>query len=131
MTEVLRKHLALLRRPNEIVEPVLLADGGKGIVDLMLSRLIPQIKAEEREHLVVELKRPSQKIDAEVAQQTKDYAIAVAEDERFRDTNTRWVFVAVSNEMTAGIRREARQRHRPEGIIFDDEELRITVWVKT
>jgi hypothetical protein len=97
----------------------------------MLSRLIPQTRVEEREHLVVELKRPRQNIDAEAAAQIKGYAVAVAEDERFRDTKTRWIFLAVSNEISAYVRREARQRNRPEGILFDDEELRITVWVKT
>lgn len=131
LNEVLRKHLSLLGRTPPDDAPVQLEDGGAGIVDLMLSRRIPQPRAEEREHLVVELKRPSQRIDSEVAGQIKDYAFAIAEDERFKDTNTRWVFWAVSNEMTDAVRRDAKQRNRPEGLLFEDDENRITVWVRT
>jgi len=45
--------------------------------------------------------------------------------------STRWVFIAVSNDISQSVRREARQRNRPEGLLLDDEELRFTVWVKT
>src|SRR5207302_281427 len=58
LTEVLRKHLALLRKEPSDSAPVLREDGSTGIVDLMLSRQVPQTRREEREHLVVELKRP-------------------------------------------------------------------------
>jgi hypothetical protein len=115
LTEVLRKHLQLLGRSADDLEPVLRDDGTKGIVDLMLSRVVPQPRAEEREHLVVELKRPNQRIDSDAASQIRSYAFAVAEDERFKDTKTRWVFWAVSNDVTASVRREARQSNRPEG----------------
>ena len=50
----------------EIDEPVTRADGSRGIVDLMFSRNIQLAGSEDREHLVVELKRPDVKIDAEV-----------------------------------------------------------------
>lgn len=33
--------------------------------------------------------------------------------------------------MTEDARRKARQRGRPEGLTYDDEELRITVWAKS
>ena len=33
--------------------------------------------------------------------------------------------------MTDAVRRKARQKNRPEGILFEDEENRITVWVRT
>jgi len=33
--------------------------------------------------------------------------------------------------MTEEARRDARQRGRPEGLFYDDEELRITAWAKT
>ena len=45
----------------------MLRNGDKvGIVDLMLSRKVPQAKSEEREHLVVEIKRPTEKINPKV-----------------------------------------------------------------
>ena len=77
---------------------------------------------------MIELKRPSVKITSEVSAQLMSYAVAVAEDERFRDTRTKWVFWAVSNEVDPLVRRQARQRNRPEGLLLEDEEQRITVW---
>lgn len=131
LNEVLVKYLSKLGKRADDDSLVTREDGSTGRIDLMLARTVPQPRAEEREHLVVELKRPSRKIDSEVLAQVKSYAIAVAQDERFKDTKTRWVFWAISNEMTDEARREARQRGRPEGLVYDDEELRITVWAKT
>ena len=73
----------------------------------------------DREHLIVELKRPKAKIDRKAADQIRDYADAIAEDERFKDTNTRWVFWVVSNEIADSVRRDTRQRDRPEGMLHD------------
>jgi len=131
LTDVLEQHLHLLGRGKDDVQPVLRNDNTVGIVDLMLSRRIPQPKAEEREHLVIELKRPKQDVDATVAAQIESYAIAVSTDERFRDTKTRWVFWAVSNDMSDVVRKKVRQRNRAEGMLYDDDEGRITIWVKT
>ncbi len=133
LEEVLAKHLEKLgkRSDDEEPAPVEREHGKGGRVDLLLARAVPQSRAEEREHLVVELKRPSKKIDSTVLAQVESYAIAVAQDERFRDTKTTWVFWAVSNEMTDEARRKANQRGRVEGIVFDDSELNITVWAKT
>jgi hypothetical protein len=131
LTAVLEKHLHLIGRGLEDGRPVKRAQGKKGIVDLMMSRRIPQPRADEREHLVVELKRPSQPVNMKMTSQIKSYAFAVANDERFRDTNTRWVFWIISNEIDEESRRESRQRLRPEGLLHDDAESRIQVWVKT
>jgi hypothetical protein len=131
LNEVLTKYLAKLGTRADDDSPVTREDGSTGRIDLMLARTVPQPRADEREHLVVELKRPSRKIDTEVISQVKSYAIAVAQDERFLDTKTRWIFWAISNEMTDDARRDARQRGRPEGLVYDDDELRITVWAKT
>ena len=134
LEEVLAKHLERLgKRADDEDEPapVEREHGKGGRVDLLLARTVPQPRADERENLVVELKRPSKKIDDTVIGQVKSYAIAVAKDERFRDTKTRWIFWVISNEMTDEARRDARQRGRAEGIVFDDSELNITVWAKT
>jgi hypothetical protein len=66
---------------------------------MMLSRTIPQPKANQYEHLVVELKRPLTKIGFEETNQIQSYAFAVSNDERFRDTNTTWQFIIISNEI--------------------------------
>lgn len=131
LNEVLKKHLKTLRKEDKDGEDVKLEDGSTGRLDLLLARSIPQSRAEEREYLVVELKRPSKKIDTEVLSQVKDYARAVAKDERFKDTNTRWIFWAVSNEMNDDAYRESHQRGRPSGLVYDDDKLNITVWAKT
>ena len=106
-------------------------DGSQGVVDLMLSRSVPQPDPMMREHLVVELKRPNQKVDEKVLGQIKSYAFAVANDERFKDTGTKWRFVAVSNELSDSVRRQANQRHRPQGLVHDDDSDPVTVWVFT
>jgi len=131
LTEVLKKHIALQGLEIEIDEEVRRPDGKRGIVDLMLSRDISRADTEEREHLVVELKRPNVRIDAAAITQIKNYAFAVADDERFRDLNTRWVFWAVSSDMDDFARREVSQRDRPRGMLYQAEEQRVTIWVKT
>ena len=79
LTEVLKKHIQAKRRDVAIDAPVTRADGSRGIVDLMFSRNIQLTGAEDREHLVVELKRPNVKIDSDVAAQVESYAFAVAD----------------------------------------------------
>lgn len=129
LTRVLEKHLKILGKDRTELAPVLREDDKVGIVDLMLSCIIPQPQTERREHLIVELKRPSQKIGHKEASQIKDYAFAVAEDERFKDTNTMWNFFVISNEIAGPVQREANQKNRPPGLLLDDENL--NVWVKT
>jgi hypothetical protein len=130
LTDVLNKHLALLgREPSKT--PVLREDGSKGIVDLMLSRLIPQNRGDHREHLVVELKRPKQPINFEAYHQIISYVRAVAADEQFDDSKTSWVFWAISNEVTPEVNDLASQPHRPYGIVYEAKKPNVEVWVKT
>lgn len=129
LTEVLRKHRKLIGEAVAIDRPVTRVDGKKGIVDLMLSRSVPQNHADEREHLVVELKRPSVKIGSAEITQIKDYAFAVAEDDRFEALKTRWNFWVVSNGFDPSGKREARQSDRPPGQVYKDGK--IEVWCKT
>lgn len=131
LNDVLTAHLSLLGKRSDDDSTVRREDGSRGIVDLMLSRLIPQARAEEREHLVVELKRPSVSIDRDVISQGQSYADAVAEDPRFRDTNTKWTFWVVSNEMTPAGRKQATQANRPRGLCYESETGHVKVWAKT
>jgi hypothetical protein len=48
-------------------------------------------------------------IDSGVYDQIESYAMAVAGDERIRDTQTRWIFWAVSDDIASNIRVRARQ----------------------
>ncbi|MGB3752920.1 MAG: ATP-binding protein [Parerythrobacter sp.] len=129
LTEVLRKHKQLLDDGTVIDRPVKRIDGRVGIVDLMLSRAVPQNRPSQREHLVIELKRPSVKIGMNEIAQIKSYAFAVSADERFASINTKWSFWVVSNELDAVGRKEARQADRPPGQVYRDDN--IEVWCKT
>lgn len=129
LEEVLKKHIGKLGQRQDDSH-VLLSDGKTGRVDLMLSKAI-QPRTGEYDYLIVELKRPSKKIDDEVLTQVEKYAIAVASDERFNDVPAKWIFVAISNELDAYTQKRSNQRDKPKGQVLDDAELNVTVWVKT
>lgn len=131
LTNVLRKHIKVLGR-SELAPtvPVKRLDGKEGIVDLMLSRELER-KAGEHEHLIIELKRPRQKIDGNVLMQVEQYATAVANDERFRHTGTRWTFWAVSNDMDEYAKARARQVGQPHGQIATNSDPHRVIWAKT
>ncbi|MES2659978.1 MAG: ATP-binding protein [Verrucomicrobiota bacterium] len=127
LEEVLKLHLGELGNRNDDDGPVLLEGDKQGRVDLMLSRII-QPRHDERDHLVIELKRPSQPINSKILGQVEGYAIAVAKDPRFLKEKTRWRFVVVSNNMDEHAKRKAKQRDKPPGLVFDDADLNIQVW---
>ncbi len=132
LTEVLRKHLEGSDLGDvDLATPVLRADGKRGIVDLMLSRQIPRGRPEEREHLVVELKRPKVIVKSKELTQVEEYALAVAKDERFRAVSARWDFWLLTNEYDDLVKAKATQANRPAGLVIDNDELRLRVWVKT
>jgi hypothetical protein len=106
-------------------------DGTEGIIDLMFSRCIVQPGVAEREHLVVELKRPSVSIGTKEADQIESYAHAIAEDEQFKHTKTRWIMWIVSNGIDKAVERRATQANRPPGVLYQADDLQLTVWVKT
>lgn len=134
LTAVLKAHLDLLGKDRDQLapsEPVLDADGKAAIVDLMLSCRVPTATDDERRHLVVELKRPSQPINEDVVGQVWKYAKAVALDHRFERSNVEWDFVAVSNSFTKGAELDARQANKPRGLVYELDEPKIRVWAKT
>ena len=131
LTEVLKHHIAAQDREIEIDEPVKRPDGKRGIVDLMFSRNIQLAGSEEREHLIVELKRPDVVINQAALTQIKGYAFAVAEDQRFREVPAKWVFWAVSTDIDTFTRKEVTQRDRPRGMLHQSDDPSITIWVKT
>lgn len=126
LEEVLELHINKLGKRKDD-DPVLREGGIQGRIDLMLSR-VNQPRHDERDYLIVELKRPSQKINSEILSQVESYAIAVAKDPRFHTDKTRWRFMIVSNEMDDHAKRKAKQRDRFKGLVFDDSELNIEVW---
>ena len=133
LTDVLKKHIQMGSVNIVIDEPVVRENGSKGIIDLMLSRRVPLPRADEREHLIIELKRPRVKIDSNAIAQLRSYAFAICEDERFKDLKTRWIFWALSNEITKEAQREANQDNRPSGLLYKGSEgiNEIEIWIKT
>ena len=126
LEEVLVLHLGELRTEMAL-EPVLREGGKQGRVDLMFSRMV-QPRHDERDHLVVELKRPSQPINSKIISQVESYALAVAQDPRFHKDKTHWRFMVVSNSMDDHAKRKATQKDKRRGLVFDDGELNIQVW---
>jgi len=130
LTEVLKAHLSD-KMPVEIDHPVLRTDGKRGIVDLMFSRNIQLAGSEDREHLVVELKRPDVKIDMAALTQLESYAFAVAADSRFSGVPAKWVFWAISSDLDNYAVRKANQSNMPRGMTYQSDDPSITIWVKT
>lgn len=129
LEDALAIHLHKLGKREDDDDPVLREGGKGGRIDLMLARAIQPTQG-THEYLVVELKRPSRKIDSEVLSQMESYAIAVAKDKRFHSARTKWTFLVVANEMDEHAELKARQKNRPEGLVFDNDTLNITVWAK-
>lgn len=141
LSAVLLSHIKLLGSdsddgaPREELapkKPVLDAEGKAAIVDLMLSCRVPTATDNERKHLVIELKRPSQNLNEDVINQAKKYAKAVALDDRFKHSNVEWDFVAVANRFTKDAELEARRKDQPRGLVLElDNPIKIRVWAKT
>lgn len=126
LTEVLRAHRKILDEDIVIDAPVKHISQAKGIVDLMLSKATRRHKANEVTHLVVELKRPSNPIDADEIMQIEKYAFSVAGDQRFKGVGVQWVFWAISDEYGAYA---AGRIQNESGLIH--EKGNITIYVKT
>jgi len=131
LTQVLRKHKEHLDPDIVIEEPVKVAGQARGIVDLMLSRSVRRNRADDIEHLVVELKAPSVSVGDKELTQTKKYAMAVAGDERFRTVpGVRWHFWVISNALAEYARREIQGGpDRNRRLVFKDDN--VAVGVKT
>lgn len=129
MEEVLEKHVGILGEREDGETAVVVGDDRTGRIDLRLSRVIKPRNG-EMDYLVVELKRPSKRIDAGVITQIKEYAMAVAGDERFGGIPARWKFVAVSNELNDFAKQDSDQSGKPRGLVWASSNGAITVWIR-
>lgn len=124
LTAVLRKHAKLLGGEIIIDKPVKHISQERGIVDLMLSRALRRHRADELEHLVIELKRPKVNIGDEEVTQVEKYAISVADDERFRRVNgVKWTFWAISDD----IDKYAAYRMDERGVISSKDNITVGI----
>ena len=126
LTAVLQKHREILGDDVVIDKPVRHISQERGIVDLMLSRTLRRHRADEVEHLIVELKRPKVKVGHQAITQVEQYAISVASDERFRTVDgVKWTFWAISDDVDE----YGAFRMRDTGVISSKDN--ITVGIKT
>lgn len=131
LTTALKRHVTILGREDlaeELDVPVADPEGHNRIVDLMLARSLGQSR-NRREHLVVELKRPSVNIGDDEAAQIRKYAGAVAQDDRFDSVTVEWDFIVVGTKVVGTPAIERRSSDRPFGQIMNAEGIR--VWALT
>ncbi len=117
----------------DFTEDVTFEDGGTGIVDLaltseptpdentpgtVLGKTLPRSGVDPMHNLVIELKRPSQKITPAVLQEVRDYAYAIARDERFHSVAARWTFWALSNQISDQAQEQAMVKNLPPGVVY-------------
>ena len=132
LTEVLRAHTSDLEPGIVIDDPVLRIDGSRGIVDLMLSRVIPTSKENVRNHLVIELKAPDVKIGKKELDQIESYANAVAADSRFQRVDTTWEFYIISKDLDEYAKRKLEEDHVKDGAyITRSKDPKMTIYIKT
>ncbi len=112
------------RGKRKVVKP----DGKSGRADCFLGRSIPHPEQDRREHLIVELKRPSIKIGRKELDQLEDYVTALRTQPDFKHTSTTWNFYLLTGEYDDAIRDRITQKDRPPGLFLEKDNYR--VWVK-
>jgi hypothetical protein len=131
LTRVLEKHRAVLDPDIVIDDSVKVIGKRRGIIDLMLSRATRRHRADDIEHLVIELKAPRVKIGADEITQAKRYAMAVSNDERFNTVKgVRWHFWIVSNDYDDFARSDIEGGPDPARRLIHSKD-NITVGIKT
>ncbi len=128
LTEVLKKYLAKLGADVELADnkPVLREDGSDAIPDLVLGR---QLETRENffSNLVIELKRPSHRLNDDDITQLRSYASAITNDERFDQPNTAWEFWLIGNETTGTVNEAREQEGRPHGVVQTSKKYQLIV----
>ena len=129
LTTVLRAHVAILGREDLAIDyPVRDEQDKLRFVDLAMGRAL-KANQNRREHLVVEIKRPSVTLGSTEIAQIEKYAATVANDPRFNRTDVQWDFFLIGNRMDDLAQIKATQRDKPPGLIMDSRGIK--VWVKT
>jgi len=131
LKRVLEKHKQHLDPDVSIDDPVKVVGKKRGIIDLMFSRVTRRHRANDIEHMVVELKAPKVKIGSKEIVQAKTYALAVASDERFSTVSgVSWHFWVVSNDYDSYAKSEIEGGPDPERRLISRRD-NFAVGVKT
>jgi hypothetical protein len=126
LTKVLTAHRSLLGQDEQVTEPVRDTEGRTRIIDLMLSRA--SLAHDRRQHLVVELKRPSARLTQQDLAQITTYAVAVVKDERFAAPSVSWDFWLVGDDVDDVVSAITNVPDRPAGLYASGSNFRI--WVR-
>jgi hypothetical protein len=92
----------------------------------MLSRV--SFHSDRREHLVVELKRPSLRLTQTELSQVTNYAVAVSKDDRFKSTKVSWEFWLLGDDMDVIVGELVNKPNQPSGLYTEGANYRI--WVR-
>ena len=130
LTSVLKSHIEVMGRDELVGEPVTDTDGKSRRVDFMLGRALEHAR-NKREHLVVEIKRPSVTIDRDEIGQIEDYAQAVVSDSRFDRLATDWDFVLVGTKLSKRAETRANQEGLARGLVSNPRDSNVRVWVRS
>ena len=126
LTKGLEAHRAALGDTTPVDHPVTDSDGHTRVVDLMLSRA--SHFADRRQHLVVELKRPSAKLTQTELAQIANYAVAVSRDDRFKSPDVTWEFWLLGDAMDEVVEELVNRKDAPPGLYTEGTSYRI--WVR-
>lgn len=126
LTALLEAHLRLLGRDDVTSDLVTDEDGKPRRIDFLFGRAL-ESNRNHREHLVVEIKRPSVVGRNEIAQ-IEDYAAAVVKDGRFDIETVEWDFVLLATDLDEHAVRRSTQRDKRRGLVHDGEQG-VRVWV--
>jgi hypothetical protein len=126
LRNVLTAHLSIMGRAE--LTPYIEAEELKDIPDLCLYQQYLYGREDEYENLVIELKKPSAKLNEDHLAQIKRYARAVASDPLFDKEKTRWTFYLVSTDCDEAIENECNQPDRRYGQVFIAKHYEI--WIK-
>ena len=130
LKNVLRNHLKILGLPdleNQLPEDNI--NDLRDIPDLVLWRQYSRGRADEFEHLVIELKRPSKNISLENKQQVERYAARISNNTYFDRERTHWTFVVVGDALSEDVKALVQQKNRKLGHVA--EASNFDIWVKT
>lgn len=128
LTAVLKAHKRFLNEDIVIDDQVKHVDQKRGVVDLMLSRLLRRHRADEAEHLVVELKRPGVPVGLEEIAQISKYAASIENDGRFATREgVVWRYWVVSDTLNDMGKWEAEKDPTGRGLIRDTAKTKIYI----
>jgi hypothetical protein len=129
LTALLKAHLNLVGRDDLTSGAVTDVDGRTRRIDFLFGRAL-ELNTARREHLVVEIKRPTVVIDRTEMDQIEDYARAVVADNRFDVQTVTWDFVLVGTGLSDLAKSRSNQPNRERGL-FLELGPNVRIWVRT